>query len=461
MRPVALAGILASTTMLGGCAGTIAGVSLSSISSFAGLASTLFTGADLGEHAASIVTGKDCRFSEGLLREDRDVCEEPGSLATRDDFHGIFVERIDADGTVIYAAPKYMPAAVGAGENENNPDAIWAQIKTQKAKEEGERQLARAKASQSIDVAALATGSLSSESLAFLPAAAAAELADGDTASQTATTRSRPVVNAAKRAPREGKAPAVELPLDQPAIDEAALTAPLKAAKENGQGGPLISTTTTSAPVVSKLVNGEPVVILRLGPIFGGVAPSAETTSAAPSEFAAEETTPTVVALPAASRAPRTTRASAPSPLAILDQSRHAPTPVVETPASPPQMISSRPRTKPNAAEIAAAEEKAREEARAEAEAEAERKAARLARKRAQEVAANQADVYRPPVRDAAPSSEPDLMPAAAPAETPSDLAAAPAVSEPIATYVPTQTTSEPAAPATAGPAPLYPLAQP
>ena len=94
MRPVALAGILASTTILGGCAGTIAGVSLSSISSFAGFASTLFTGADLGEHAVSIVTGKDCRFSEGLMREDRDVCEEPGSPATRDDFHGIFVERI-------------------------------------------------------------------------------------------------------------------------------------------------------------------------------------------------------------------------------------------------------------------------------------------------------------------------------------------------------------------------------
>jgi hypothetical protein len=114
MRLVALVGVLASTTILSGCAGTVAGVSLSSISSFAGFASTLFTGADLGEHAVSMVTGKDCRFSEGLMRADRDICEEPGSAATRADFHGIFVDRIEEDGTVVYAAPKYMSASVGA-----------------------------------------------------------------------------------------------------------------------------------------------------------------------------------------------------------------------------------------------------------------------------------------------------------------------------------------------------------
>ena len=104
MRLTALAAILASTTMLGGCAGTIAGVSLGSISSFAGFASTIFTGADLGEHAASLITGKDCRFSESMVRSDRKVCEDAGSPATRDDFRGIFVERVEADGTVVYAA---------------------------------------------------------------------------------------------------------------------------------------------------------------------------------------------------------------------------------------------------------------------------------------------------------------------------------------------------------------------
>jgi hypothetical protein len=460
MRPVALAGILASTTVLGGCAGSIAGVSLSSITSFAGIASTLFTGADLGEHAASIVTGKDCRFSEGLLREDRNVCEEPGSLATRNDFHGIFVERIDADGTVIYAAPKYMKAGVGAGEYENNPDAIWAQIKTQKAKEEGERQLARVnKAGQSIDVAALATGSLSSESLAFLPAATT-EVADGDTASQTATAP-RPVVNAAEPASRKEKAQAqepaaVSLPLDQPAIEETALTVPLKAAKESGQGGPLITTSTAGTPVVSKLIKGEPVVILRLGPIFGGVAPSTDTASAQPTDVASEDGA-TVIAMPSASPSP--TRSTVPSPLAVLDQARHAPPAAAAKVSSEPQMISLRPRTKPSAAEIAAGEEKAKEEARLAAEAAAERNAARLARKRAEQVVAEQPDVYRPPARDALTSSTSTYG-----EETPTpidDPTPATAMTEPMATYVPSNEPTEPAPAATSGPAPLYPLAQP
>jgi hypothetical protein len=454
MRPVALAGILASTTILGGCAGSIAGVSLSSITSFAGLASTLFTGADLGEHAASMVTGKDCRFSEGLLREDRDVCEEPGSLATRNDFHGIFVERIDDDGTVIYAAPKYMKAGVGAGEYENNPDAIWAEIKTQKAKEEGERQLARAnKAGQSIDVAALATGSLSSESLAFLPAATT-EVADGDTASQTATAP-RPVVNAAKPAPGKEKAKepaAVTLPLDQPAIEETALTVPLKAAKESGQGGPLITTSTAGTPVVSKLIKGEPVVILRLGPIFGGVAPSTDTASAQPMDIASEEA-PTVIALPTSSTSPA--RATVPSPLAVLDRARQAP-PAAAKAVSEPQMIALRPRTKPSAAEIAAEEEKAQEEARLAAERKAERLAAR---KRAEQVVAEPADVYRPPARDASTSSTAAYNSAS---PTPmDDPAPSTAMTEPMATYVPSTEPAEPAPAATAGPAPLYPLAQP
>lgn len=442
MRPVALAGILASTTILGGCAGSIAGVSLSSISSFAGFASTLFTGADLGEHAVSIVTGKDCRFSEGLMREDRDVCEEPGSPATREDFHGIFVERIDADGTVIFAAPKYMPANVGGGEA--SVDQIWAEIKTQKAKEENERQLARANATQSIDVAALATGSLSSESLAFLPAntKAAAEIADAsDTASQTAT-RPRPVVNAAKPAPKQAaeSTAAVDLPLDQPAIEEVALTAPLKAAKENGQGGPLFTTAASgvSAPVTSKIVNGEPVVILRLAPMFGGVAPSSDTASAEPSAIAMAEPAPTVVAL-------KTTPVSAPSPQALL----------TETAASvEPQMTSARPRTKP--APVAAVDLSQG----AVVEPVAVEKPKPVRRKKI-EPANEAADVFQPPARETeslAASTTPDLIASPSHDEAPNDAAAATA---PVAAYVPPAAPSEPAPAATSGPAPLFPIAQP
>lgn len=330
MRPVALAGILASTTILSGCAATIGGLSLSSISSFAGFASTLFTGADLGEHAVSLVSGKDCRFSEGLMRGDRDICEEPGSAATRDDFHGIFVERIDSDGTVIYAAPKYMSASVGAGENENNPDVIWAQIKAQKVVEEDERQLARANATQTIDVASLASGSLSSQSLAFLPAGT--EIADGDTASQTASAP-RPIMNAAKTGAtaKPVQAPTIEVPIDtsQPAIDEKSFTLPMQAtpARANGEGGPFIATSASSTPVASTLINGEPVVVLRIGPMFATNAPrSAEASNVAEgavSEFGAT-----------------------PSPQAILSLSSAESAPV-KVASVEPQLMAARPRTKP------------------------------------------------------------------------------------------------------------------
>ena len=366
MRPVALAGILASTTILGGCAGTVAGVSFSSISSFAGFASTLFTGADLGEHAVSLVTGKDCRFSEGLMREDRDVCEEPGSAATRDDFHGIFIERIEADGTIIYAAPKYLPASVGAGENENDPDVIWAQIKMAKAKEESERQLARVNAAQSIDVASLASGSLLPQSLAFLPGGVkvASDDFDGETASQTARSMPRPVVNAAPVSAAPAKAPKTEVKQttvhtavenDQPAIDETALTMSLKAAKEGtGEGGPLFLTTTSAAPVASTLINGEPVVILRLRPAMSASAPGATeiaTAAALPTEVPADDFAPTSFAAQPVAPAPVRSVAPKPAPsaLAVLGETparqslptagaptrvaAYEPTPELETPS--------------------------------------------------------------------------------------------------------------------------------
>lgn len=303
MRPVALAGILASTTILGGCAGTVAGVSLSSISSFAGFASTIFTGADLGEHAVSLVTGKDCRFSEGLARADRDICEERGSAATRNDFHGIFVERIEEDGTVVYAAPKYMPANVSAGEQELSTDAVWTEIKTAKAKEETERQLARANATQQIDVASLATTTVSSESLAFMPTASS-DFVDGDTASQTARTP-RSVVNAAGAKPTKDvkqAAPATTpVDTDQPALDATMFAAATPA--NEGEGGPLIATANGGTPVTSKLINGEPIVVLRLRPTMSATSVTPiETAAALPSdvpEFTEPAATPAPVKLAA------------------------------------------------------------------------------------------------------------------------------------------------------------------
>lgn len=445
MRSVALVGILLSTSILGGCAATIGGISLSSISSFAGLASTLFTGADLGEHAASLITGKDCRFSEGLLRDDRDVCEEPGSLATRDDFHGIFVERIDPDGTIIYAAPKYMPASFGAGEYENKPDAIWAAIKTQKVAEENERQLARAQAAQTIDVAALATGSVSSQSLAFLPAGMTVDSdVDGETASQTAS-RPRTVSNAAPQvvAKREVKAPEIEVPIDtnQPAIDEKAFAASVQTT--NGEGGPFIATATSSTPVASTLINGEPVVVLRLRPIFSATTPaSAEATNAIamPIETASADS-PTTFITPANAEP-----SSTPSPLAILElQPARAALPTSVASIEPGQLVGARPRSKPAAGARAV---------------EAEVTPAKPVRTatRVRRVEPEQPDVYQPPVRsDSAFDTASDAT-ASAPVQVPGDI---PAEQTAIPVTVPViAPASEPAPPATGGPAPLVPMPQ-
>ena len=487
MRPVALAGILASTTILGGCAGTVAGVSFSSISSFAGFASTIFTGADLGEHAVSLVTGKDCRFSEGLMREDRDVCEEPGSVATRDDFHGIFIERIEADGTIVYAAPKYMPASVGAGENENNPDVIWAEIKAAKAKEENERQLARINAAQTIDVASLASGSLSPQSLAFLPGGVkvASDELDGDTASQTARSTPRPVVNAAPVVAAPVKAPQTEIKQttirtavenDQPAIEEAALTLSLQAAKDGtGEGGPLFLTTTSAAPVASTLINGEPVVILLLRPAMSANAPGAAeiaTAAALPSEVPADDFTPTSYSAQPASPPPlrSTTPKAAPSPLAVLDEtparqslpSAAAPTRVAAYDPAPVVEAPSRPKTKPAAAPIVQPQpaKPAREVALTTPKPAAPTKPAKTqpvpATPKKVEIIQDTSDVYQPP-------RELTSLDAPAPVQVPHDVPAAaltPVAPASVPAPAESAPSSEPQAAATGGPAPLTPMPQ-
>ncbi|MAM96064.1 MAG: hypothetical protein CMI61_15765 [Parvibaculum sp.] len=58
------------------------------------------TGRDLGEHALSALTGKDCRFLEAALREGRSFCEERGSTATKGDFGGVIALLRNKDGEV-------------------------------------------------------------------------------------------------------------------------------------------------------------------------------------------------------------------------------------------------------------------------------------------------------------------------------------------------------------------------
>jgi len=81
-----LAGTVAclASLMLGGCVGPMAGAFM-----VASLASTAATGKGLSEHALSAATGKDCNILESVLQKERQLCEEPGSPATKNDFKGL------------------------------------------------------------------------------------------------------------------------------------------------------------------------------------------------------------------------------------------------------------------------------------------------------------------------------------------------------------------------------------
>ena len=82
--------LIAGLGSLAGCAAPIiGGLTASQVFSLAGLGSTIMTGRDLAEHAVSMITGKDCRFLESLLRDGRSFCETSNSVATKDDFHGV------------------------------------------------------------------------------------------------------------------------------------------------------------------------------------------------------------------------------------------------------------------------------------------------------------------------------------------------------------------------------------
>lgn len=102
---------------LSGCAApAIGALTIGEVLTIAGISSTIMTGRDLGEHALSALTGKDCRFLEAALREGRSFCEDKGSLATRDDFGGLAALFRNDDGDIeetTVAAADLDPLALG------------------------------------------------------------------------------------------------------------------------------------------------------------------------------------------------------------------------------------------------------------------------------------------------------------------------------------------------------------
>lgn len=100
-RTVRLAAIGLGILGLSGCAApAIGALTIGEVLTIAGISSTIMTGRDLGEHALSALTGKDCRFLEAALRDGRSFCEEHNSVATKGDFGGLVALFKSDDGDV-------------------------------------------------------------------------------------------------------------------------------------------------------------------------------------------------------------------------------------------------------------------------------------------------------------------------------------------------------------------------
>lgn|GEM_PF-7095888 len=94
--------LLLSLPMLGGCAAPFAaGVGISEFISIASLTGTVAFNKGATDLALDIVTGGDCRVVEGVVREDRSICESVGSDATEKDFKGVVGEVQDGDLVVV------------------------------------------------------------------------------------------------------------------------------------------------------------------------------------------------------------------------------------------------------------------------------------------------------------------------------------------------------------------------
>ena len=82
--------VLGVVPLIAGCSVPLLGsITLNHIVAVTSATTTAWSGKGLSELALDRVTGKDCRFLDGALREDRDLCEPEGSAATEEDFKGV------------------------------------------------------------------------------------------------------------------------------------------------------------------------------------------------------------------------------------------------------------------------------------------------------------------------------------------------------------------------------------
>lgn len=88
---VRIAAVCAVCILLSGCAApVIGGLTLGTLGTIVDTVSTIFTGKSVEEHALGWVLGKNCNFTEGILRKARKICEERNSVEANKDFTGFF-----------------------------------------------------------------------------------------------------------------------------------------------------------------------------------------------------------------------------------------------------------------------------------------------------------------------------------------------------------------------------------
>ena len=98
-RVITVMKIVPAALLLSGCATPVLGaLTLNHIITTASVVTTAASGKGVGDLALDAVTGKDCRMLESTLRNDRELCEDTDSPATRRDFKGLssvaaFMER--------------------------------------------------------------------------------------------------------------------------------------------------------------------------------------------------------------------------------------------------------------------------------------------------------------------------------------------------------------------------------
>lgn len=107
-RIVTVALPLSCALALSGCGmPLIAGMTFAELSTAGSLVATAATGKGLSEHAMDIVSGRDCRIFESLVRDDRKVCERKNSPKLEKDWKGL----ASIDGEPYTPSPNLDPGS--------------------------------------------------------------------------------------------------------------------------------------------------------------------------------------------------------------------------------------------------------------------------------------------------------------------------------------------------------------